>query len=170
MEIRKICLEDRAAFERFEVALLEDKKINPFVEWRKVENFDDMVSHSDISELKQTGQTWSPFTRYFAFLDGEIVGFVSCFWEIDHPDCQRLGHLSYTVAPAFRGKGIASHLAQYAISCYREKGVKRIHIAMDEDNVPSRKTAERAGGQFLGIFDIEYNHQKVRSAKYEVRL
>lgn len=170
MEVRKITLADKSAFQIFEEAMLSDKKVNPFVEWWKTDNFENDVAVSDASEMKKEGQTWSPFTRYFGFIDGEVAGFVICFWEIEHPDCQKLGHLGYMVAPAFRKQGVASELVQFGLERYREKGVYSIYIAMDEKNVASRKTAEKAGGRLLGTFDIDFQGRQLKSVRYEVRL
>ncbi len=98
MEIRKIQLSDQAAYYRFERDMLEDKKTNPFVEWWAVEGFLKFVSDSESSEIRRGLQSWSTYTRYFAFIDGEIAGFVTCFWEMDHPDCLKLGHIGYMIA------------------------------------------------------------------------
>ncbi|MGT2828878.1 GNAT family N-acetyltransferase [Streptococcus hillyeri] len=170
MEVRKISLEDKNAFQRFEEAMLRDKQINPFVEWWETANFENYVADSDVSEVKKEGQSWSTFTRYFAFEDEQILGMLICFWEIQHPDCQKLGHLGYMVAPAFRKQGVAFELVQYGLERYREKGISNIYIAMDEKNVASRKTAEKAGGILLGTFDINHQGQKIQSVNYEVHL
>lgn len=170
MEIRRIRLEDKSAFERFESAMLKDKETNPFVESGKTEDFAAYVTKSDRSEVRQEGQTWSTYTHYFAFLDGEIAGLLSCFWDIDHPDCLELGHLGYMLAPSFRGQGRAGELVSFGLARFREKGATKIYIAMDEDNLVSRKTAEKVGGKFLGIAKIDYRGQELTSAKYEVLL
>ena len=170
MEIRQLTVADQKAFERFEKAMLEDAKVNPFTEWRETGDFESFVRQSDLSESRQEGQTWSTYTRFYGFIDGEIVGLLSCFWDIDHPDCQTLGHLGYMVAPSFRGNGIASQLVSYGLERYRERGVRSIYIAMAVDNMASRKTAEKAGGNLLGIFQIAFQGKLVESAKYEVIL
>ncbi|WP_161980500.1 GNAT family N-acetyltransferase [Streptococcus sp. S784/96/1] len=170
MEVRKISLEDKNAFQRFEEAMLRDKQINPFVEWWETVNFENYVADSDSSEIKKDGQSWSTFTRYFAFDKGDILGMLICFWEIEHPDCQKLGHLGYMVAPAFRKQGVAFELVQYGLERYREKGISSIYIAMDEKNVASRKIAEKTGGRLLGTFDIDFQGRQLKSVRYEVEL
>ena len=79
LDFRKITLADEEAYREFEAVMLEDKKVNPHVELEYEENFEEIVRRSAQSELKQEGQTWSTFTKYYAFLDEKIVGFVICF-------------------------------------------------------------------------------------------
>ena len=168
LDFRKITLADEDAYREFEAAMLEDKKVNPHVEWWYVEDFPKFVSNSEASELKQEGQIWSTYTRYFAFLDEKIVGFVICFWEMDHPDCQTLGHVGYMVAPAFRRRGLATAFVKFALDQYRKKGITSILLATDQDNLASRGLLEKMGGQLVALEDIDYQGQKRQSARYRL--
>ena len=55
LNFRKITLTDEEAYREFEAAMLEDKKVNPHVEWWYVEDFLKFVSNSEESEIKQEG-------------------------------------------------------------------------------------------------------------------
>ncbi|MFN8649473.1 GNAT family N-acetyltransferase [Streptococcus sp.] len=91
-------------------------------------------------------------TPCYAFLDRKkIVGFVICFWEMDHPDCQTLGHVGYMVAPAFRRRGLATAFVNFAQDQYREKGITSIILATDQDNLASRGLLEKMGGQLVAL-------------------
>ena len=168
LNFRKITLADEEAYREFEATMLEDKKINPFVELEYVEDFEEIVARNTQSEIQQEGQTWSTFTKYYAFLDEKIVGFVICFWEMDHPDCQTLGHVSYMVAPAFRRQGLATAFVNFAQDRYREKRIPSILIATDQDNLASRGLIEKMGGQLVALEDIDYQGQKRQSARYRL--
>ena len=168
LNFRKIALADEEAYREFEATMLEDKKINPFVELEYVEDFEEIVARNAQSEIQQEGQTWSTFTKYYAFLDEKIVGFVICFWEMDHPDCQTLGHVSYMVAPAFRRQGLATAFVNFAQDRYREKRIPSILIATDQDNLASRGLIEKMGGQLVALEDIDYQGQKRQSARYRL--
>ena len=168
LNFRKIALADEEAYREFEATMLEDKKINPFVELEYVEDFEEIVTRNTQSEIQQEGQTWSTFTKYYAFLDEKIVGFVICFWEMDHPDCQTLGHVSYMVAPAFRRQGLATAFVNFAQDRYREKRIPSILIATDQDNLASRGLIEKMGGQLVALEDIDYQGQKRQSARYRL--
>ncbi|MFC3928158.1 GNAT family N-acetyltransferase [Streptococcus caprae] len=168
MDIRKIQLSDQAAYQRFEQAVLEDKNTNPFVEWWAVDDFEQFVANSDRSEVKKDQQTWSPFTRYFAFIEGEIAGFVICFWEIDHPDCLKLGHIGYLVAPNFRRQGIATTLIQFALQQYVQRGISTVLVVTDEINTPCRNLVEHLGGQLFRVETIDYFDKAMTAACYEL--
>lgn len=170
MEFRKIKLEDEKAYREFEAAMLEDKKSNPFVEWWHIEDFQSFVSKEEKSEVKAKGQSWSIYTRYFAFLDGKIVGNVICYWELGHPDCQKLGHMGYMVAPSFRRQGFASRFVSFALKRYREKGMDSILIATDQTNLASRRLIEKMGGQLVALEEVEYQEQLLQSARYKLKL
>ncbi|WP_277290850.1 GNAT family N-acetyltransferase [Streptococcus orisratti] len=170
MEIRKIKSCDQEDFEKFNAAMLADKENNPFVEWWDVSDFDEFVRQSDQSEVKLSNQTWPPFTRYFAFSSGQIAGLVICFWELDHPDCQTLGHFGYMVAPSFRRQGLASRLFTFALEHYRQLGSNQVFVATDEDNVASRSLIEKMGGQLLALETIPYYDKVLKSARYSFDL
>jgi predicted acetyltransferase len=168
LNFRKITLTDEEAYREFEAAMLEDKKVNPHVEWWYVEDFLKFVSNSEESEIKQEGQSWSTFTKYYAFLDEKIVGFVICFWEMEHPDCQILGHVGYMVAPAFRRQGLATAFVNFAQDRYREKGIPSLLLTNDQDNLASRGLIEKMGGQLMALEEIDYQGQKRQSARYRL--
>lgn len=169
IDYRKLTLADEAAYRSFEAAMLEDKKKNPFVEWWQVEDFARFVSMSDQSETKQEGQAWSPYTRYFAFVGEEIVGFVICFWELDHPDCLKLGHVGYMVAPAYRRQGIASQLLTLALEHYRQRQVSSILIVTHEDNWPCRHLVEKQGGDLLALEPLHHLGDTFCAARYRLK-
>ena len=168
LNFRKITLADEEAYREFEATMLEDKKINPFVELEYVEDFEEIVARNAQSEIQQEGQTWSTFTKYYAFLDEKIVGFVICFWEMDHPDCQILGHVGYMVAPAFRRQGLATAFVNFALEQYRKKGIPSLLLATDQDNLASRGLIEKMGGQLVALEEIDYQGQKRQSARYRL--
>lgn len=169
MEIRKIRRSDEQVFRLLEQALLEDKATNPFVEWWQVEDFGKFVAQSDQSEIKQVDQTWSPFTRYFAIVDGQLAGFVICFWEMDHPDCLKLGHLGFMVSPSWRRQGIASCLLRFALNQYRERQVEEVLIATDQTNLPCRSLIESFGGTLVALEAVPYLGKELESARYRLK-
>ncbi|MEQ9763101.1 GNAT family N-acetyltransferase [Streptococcus jiangjianxini] len=169
MAIRKITLSDQMAFLDFEDELLEDKRRNPFVEWWPVEDFEDFVTESDISEIKQSNQNTPTYTRYFAFVEGAIAGFVICFWEMAHPDCLKLGHIGYIVAPSFRHQGVAQSLIAFALQQYRSLGIDSVLVVAHEKNAPSRQLIEKLGGRLLALEMVNHLGRHLETAKYELR-
>ncbi|MGT2832573.1 GNAT family N-acetyltransferase [Streptococcus halotolerans] len=169
MDIRKISLSDQLAFLDFEDELLEDKRHNPFVEWWPVEDFEDFVMRSDMSDIKQSGQHNPTYTRYFAFVEGAIAGFVICFWEMTHPDCLKLGHIGYIVAPSFRHQGVAQSLIAFALKQYRSLGIDSVLVVAHEKNNPSRRLIEKLGGQLLALEMVNHLGRNLETARYELQ-
>ena len=84
MDIRTLELTDQAAFERFQALLLAEKAAgNTFIETKKVEDFPAFVETSRRLEREIDDPNWSTVTSYYAFIDGEIVGKISCRWELE---------------------------------------------------------------------------------------
>lgn len=92
-------------------------------------------------------EDWSKTTVYYAFVDGEIAGRISCRWELEKGNLAEVGgHVGYVTAPTFRRKGIMKALLAFAMERYRERGMDRLFITALEDNLPSCKTIESMGG------------------------
>ena len=84
MDIRTLELTDQAVFERFQDLLLAEKAAgNTFIETKKVEDFPAFVDKSSRLERETDDPNWSTVTSYYAFIDGEIAGKISCRWELE---------------------------------------------------------------------------------------
>jgi len=57
------------------------------------------------------------------------------------------GHIGYCVAPAYRGQGVATAMLRAAVQLCRERGIERVLVTCDTDNLGSRKVIERCGGR-----------------------
>ena len=157
MEIRTISLQDETAFRAFQDLLLEEKQEgNPFVETQKVTDFASFVNNSKRLETETTNPDWSTQTTYFAFDKGEILGKISCRWEIDKGDLARAGgHIGYVTSPKYRQQGIMSKLLQFALAQYQERGITKVLITANEDNSASRRTIEKVGGSLENLIMLE---------------
>ena len=65
------------------------------------------------------------------------------------------GHIGYVTSPAFRRQGIMTDLLQFALDRYRERGILSVLITANVNNLPSRKTIEKAGGRLENIIRLE---------------
>jgi RimJ/RimL family protein N-acetyltransferase len=64
----------------------------------------------------------------------------------------RFANLGYWVRESAQGRGVASGAGRLAARfAFETVGVSRLEIVAAHDNVASRKTAERIGGQLEGI-------------------
>jgi predicted acetyltransferase len=88
-----------------------------------------------------------PSSMLYGFVDGQIVGRVSIRHKLnDFLRTQRGGHVGYSVAPRFRGKGYGSEMLKQAIKVCHELGINDIFITCADDNVPSYRMIEAVGG------------------------
>ncbi|MET3643659.1 GNAT family N-acetyltransferase [Streptococcus gallinaceus] len=170
MDIRKLELSDQEAYRRYEAAMLSDKQGNPFVELEFVEDLEQAILDGQQSEVKQAGQTWSPYSTYYGFIDNEIVGMVRCFWEADNSTVLDLGEVGYMVHPHYRWQGIAQALLAFALDLFEKKGYEKVSVATDRDNLPSRGLIKKMGGQLESIRQIHYFGQSMLAAKYWIYL
>ena len=95
---------------------------------------------------------WRDGTRAgFAVRDaaGDAVGFAG-FVKLDLAGAE--GELGYVVAPAARGRGIASRALGLLTSWgLGELGLHRIELRIDPANAPSHRVAERNGYRLEGV-------------------
>ena len=157
MDIRTLELTDQAAFVRFQALLLAEKAAgHAFIETKKVEDFPAFVETSRRLERETDDPNWSTVTSYYAFIDGEIAGKISCRWELEKGDLARAGgHIGYVTSPVFRRQGVMTDLLQFALERYREQGILSVLITANVNNIPSRKTIEKAGGRLENIIRLE---------------
>jgi predicted acetyltransferase len=64
------------------------------------------------------------------------------------------GQIGYGVEPAFRGSHYAERACRLILPLARGHGMKELWITCQPDNLASRRTLERLGAEFAGIFDV----------------
>lgn len=157
IDIRRIDLKDEEAFREFQAVLLAEKEAgNSFIETRRVDDFVAFVTKSHRQETETDSPDWSTSTTYYAFEDGEILGKISCRWEIEKGDLLRAGgHIGYVTSPKHRRQGVVTKLLAFALQEYNQRGIDRVLITANDNNLPSRKTIEKFGGQLENIIALE---------------
>lgn len=58
------------------------------------------------------------------------------------------GNIGYVVVPEYRRRGIATQMLRLTLLLARERGLERVLITCDEDNMASRRVIEKCGGVF----------------------
>lgn len=70
------------------------------------------------------------------------------------------------------GKGYATEIAKGLIGYAKSKGAERVTIIVNEDNIASRRVAEKCGGRLVSedYFTKKGISQLRKSLKYEINL
>jgi predicted acetyltransferase len=81
----------------------------------------------------------------------EYVGSISLRHHIDHPLLSTVGgHVGYGVRPSARRRGFASDALRQVVPLAAVRGIERLLVTCDLDNVASARTIEANGGHFEG--------------------
>jgi predicted acetyltransferase len=94
---------------------------------------------------------WVPAAEFWLEDDaGEIVGCVRLrFWLTPSLEVEG-GHVGYDVRPSSRGRGVGTVALGLALHEARQRGLERVRLTVDSDNLPSIRIIERHGGVLSG--------------------
>ena len=93
--------------------------------------------------------------------DGEFLG-IALAAHMD-PEAAE-AELGYIVAPSARGRGVGAELLRQLTKwAFTERGVQRLTLVIDVDNLGSQGVAQRAGYQLEGVMRSTYFKQGNRS-------
>ena len=81
-----------------------------------------------------------PSSTYFAMIDGKIVGIVDIRHKLNDFLLKAGGHIGYSVHPSERRKGYATEILRLALEKCRQRGIEKVLVTCDKDNVGSQKT------------------------------
>jgi predicted acetyltransferase len=87
-----------------------------------------------------------PGTSRWVTVDGRLVGFVSIRHELNDNLREVGGHIGYAIRPSERRKGYATAATALALEECRQRGIDRVLVTCDVDNVASATVIERNGG------------------------
>ncbi len=112
----------------------------PFEDWRWV-----LIDRHD---------DFDPSLWWVAEVDGEMVGGILC--NIGVPDDPILGHVrDLAVVPKWRRKGVADALLKTAFVAFRDRGLRRAGLSVDDDTLEGAlKLYARAGMAVARRIDI----------------
>lgn len=81
----------------------------------------------------------------------QILGRVSIRYRLNAFLAREGGHIGYAVLPEFRRRGVATELLRQGVEWLRSRGIDRILVVCNDDNVGSATVIERAGGVFDSV-------------------
>jgi RimJ/RimL family protein N-acetyltransferase len=102
-------------------------------------------------------------TSHAFAIEDEAGGFLGCVMAFGIEEDARTGELGYVVAPAARGRGVATAalrlLTEWALG---ERGLLRVELMISAGNDGSKLVAERAGYVREGVLRSVYVKEGVR--------
>lgn len=95
-----------------------------------------------------------PSTTYWGFVGADLVARLMLRHRLNERLLRTGGHIGYVVVPAHRRRGIATAMLRLALPLARARGLDRVLLTCDEDNVASRRVIETCGGTFDGTSTV----------------
>jgi predicted acetyltransferase len=93
-------------------------------------------------------RAYVPFTELWMAEGDEYLGRISLRHELNELLFTWGGHIGYAVRPSARRRGLASAALLDMLEVCRDRGIDPVLVTCDVDNTASRRTIEKAGGQY----------------------
>lgn len=109
-----------------------------------------------------------PSGVFFLVKDDEkrILGAIDIRYELNDYLLQYGGHIGYGIRPTERRKGYASEMLKLALDICREKGLKKVLITCDKNNLGSAKTMLNNGA----VLENEVENGEEITQRYWIEL
>lgn len=102
-------------------------------------------------------------SEYRWLVDGdEYLGRVSIRHTLNERLRQFGGHIGYEIRPSARRQGNATLALKLALERCRELGIQHALVTCDVDNLGSRRTIEKNGGELEGEFTLDFHAKPIR--------
>ncbi len=148
--LRKLSIEDgEDVFQMLQTIPIEENGFNNIFHGLSFQQF--QVALSDRVRKSQgigveTG--FVPDTHYWFYADDKPAGWLKIRHYLTDELRREGGHIGYTIAPAFRGQGLAGKMLELGLDQARnEYKIQEILITVKSHNLPSRRVAENAGAK-----------------------
>jgi len=105
-----------------------------------------------------------PMSDYWLIDGDEYVGRLSLRHELNDALLLWGGHIGYQIRPSKRRRGYGKEILRLGLIKAKERGLRRVLVTCDEDNIGSRKIIEYNGGKLENI--IEVKDSPVRKMRY----
>jgi predicted acetyltransferase len=89
-----------------------------------------------------------PSTEYWLIDGDEFIGTLSIRHELNDYLYRIAGHIGYSIRPSKRKRGYGKEILRLGLQKAKERGMTRVLVTCDEDNIGSKKIIEYNGGVF----------------------
>jgi tagatose 1,6-diphosphate aldolase len=131
--------------------------------------------HLSERTLGDPARNWVPAYRFEMRVGGRKAGSISL--RVGSNDYIEFyaGHVGYGVEYAFRGHHYAARACKLLFELARHHGMTSLWITCNPENVASRRTCERLGGELVDIVDLPaetdmYKEGERQKCRYRIRL
>lgn len=146
------------AYSRFLDQYLEDDQDYYSALKDLYESVDENVEHLILKQLawhKNVGlpDGWFPVTTLWLVVDDEIVAEGIIRHDLNEFLRNFAGHITYYVAPNYRGKGYGKVMLEALKKECQKIGIRELIICCDENNLSSKKIIEKSGATKIDVID-----------------
>ena len=92
--------------------------------------------------------------HYWAIDDGKFIGEFQLRTEFTEKVLNDIGSIGYAVKVSEWGKGYGAEILRLGLEIAREKGMEKVLLNINENNVASIKVCEKAGGKLQDTINI----------------
>lgn len=93
---------------------------------------------------------WVPALQFWLEHQGSLLARSTLRLQLTAALENEGGHIGYDVRPSHRRRGLGTEVLRLTLLEARARGIGRVCVTCDADNVGSRKIIERNGGLFSG--------------------
>ena len=100
---------------------------------------------------KGISSDWAPTSHFWFMANGRLIGTLRIRHYLTPAVEERAGHIGYDISPFHRGLGYGHQILALAIDKIRELGIREALAICDQNNAPSKRILEKAGGVITKI-------------------
>jgi predicted acetyltransferase len=117
--------------------------------FREFESFGDFLKLLDRQAQEPLQADRVPMSTYWLIApSGRILGELRIRHYLNETLEHEGGHIGYHIRPSERGKGYGTIILRKGLELARSRGITRVVVTCDSDNLPSARIIEKHGGQF----------------------
>lgn len=109
-----------------------------------------------------------PSTTFWLIDGEEFIGTLTLSYELNDFLFRIGGHIGYLIRPSKRKQGYGKKLLHLGLQKARARGLQRVLITCDENNIASKKVIESNGGQFENCVAVEGSD--IKKLRYWINL